>query len=401
VALKPDGILQSGAGFSTEALKDCLPVTGRGLRRSASTARLVSHIRQLCVLGVDSYALMPVLIEHVKRLVGADCGTFWWAGDNHRAADAYFDAESLKVAATLSCHANEFDRNTREAHGADFAAAMQRGRGWANTVRHEAMLLRSREYELFWRSGHWRHGLELTAVQNGRGWGSVVMLRPEGARPFDARTEAALAPLSAFMAHAVHSPASARRFAAEATESGVVVSDRAGRILWQSALGARLLQQAIPQVMPFAATAKELPDCLRSLIARLQHAGAAETCAPPMVHRHTRWGEFDLRAYPLLDHGPDLRSASRFAIHVERREPMVLQAARGAYRLGLSVRQSHICAHLAEGASYADVAQKIGVRPSSVIDQMRKMYTRLDVHDRAGLLQALSAAALREPAGKD
>lgn len=392
-----DEMLQSGPGFSTEVLRDCLPVTGRGVRRSTSTARLASHIRQLCVLGVDSYTLMPVLIENVKRLVGADTGSFWWADDDYRIANVYLEPEFSSLAATLSRYENaqdEFSRLNHEAHGLDFASAMQCGRGWGNTARHEAIFLRSREFEFFWYPTRCRHGLELTAVQHGRGWGSIMVTRPEGAQPFDARTEAALAPLSAFLAHAVRSPASARRFASKATESGVVVSDRTGRILWHSALGARLLQQAAPQTMSFTLAAKSLPNHLRPLIARLLHADAEEMRAPPAMHHRTHWGKFTLRAYPLLNMDPDLRSATCFAIHIERHEPIVLRVTRGAHSLGLSKRQVDICAHLAEGTSYPDIAQKIGVRPTTVIDQVRKMYMRLDVHDRPGLLHTLSAAAL-------
>lgn len=62
--------------------------------------------------------------------------------------------------------------------------------------------------------------------------------------------------------------------------------------------------------------------------------------------------------------------------------------------LGLSRRQAELCAHLAEGSSYDEIARKIGVRPASVIDHVRKMYTRLDVRARLSLLQAVKAAAL-------
>jgi DNA-binding CsgD family transcriptional regulator len=394
--LPADGILQTSTGSLSQAFREDLP-RKRGLHRSASTARLVSHIRQLCVLGVDSHTLMPALLDAVGSLVGADWGMFWWADENYQPGDIYLDPEPLKHALALAQYAPspaDLAKHTRKAHGVDFATGMRRGYGWRNTARHPAAFLSSLEFELLWRPMHARHGLEHTVVQDGRGWGSFVFGRARDSPAFDARAEAALAPVSAFVAHAVRAPIGAHRIGAEAIESGIVVCDRTSHILWHSALGVHLMQQATPQPKPFTVPDKTIPDWLRPLIARLLRGCAREISAPPVMQRRTHWGEFTLRAYPLLDHDPELRSATCFAIHIERREPMVLQVSRGAHRLGLTRRQADICAHLAAGTSYPDIAQRIGIRPTSVIDQMRKMYTRLDVHDRPSLLRTLSTAAL-------
>lgn len=395
--LPPDELLQSGAGFSAQELRGLLPATDRRSRRSTDSARLTSYIRQLCVLGVESHTVMPPLFEAIKQLVGADSGTFWWADESYGLADIYLEPADAQVAAALPRYVTtpeEFAQRTREAHGADFATAMRTGRGWGNTTTHEACLLKSLEFELMWRPLNLRHGLELTVTQNGRGWGSLIFVRANGARPFDSRAEAVLASLSSFVAHAVLNPVRARRFAALPTESGVVVSDPAGRILWQSAQGIRLMRQAEANATAFETRPQNLPGWLRLLVERVKLSGANEVCAPPVTHRRTPWGEFGVRAYPLLGADPTLRSASCYAIHIERREPLVLQTVRGAHTLGLSKRQVELCSHLTGNASYAEIARRVGVRPASVIDHVRKMYTRFDVHDRHGLLRTLGAAAL-------
>lgn len=397
MGLPPDELLQSGAGFSAQELRGFLPAMDRRSRRSTDSARLTSYIRQLCVLGVESHTVMPPLIEAIKHLVGADFGTFWWAGENYEAADIYLEPADAQVAAALPQYVTtpeEFAQRCREAHGLDFVTAMRTGCGWGNTTTHGAGFLRSLEFELMWRPAHIRHGLELTVTQNSRGWGSVMLTRANGARPFDSRAEAALASLSSFVAHAVLNPVRTHRFAALPTESGVVVSDYAGRILWQSMHGIRLMRQAEANTAAFETRPQTLPGWLRLLVERVKLSGANEVCAPPVMHRRTPWGEFGVRAYPLLGQDPTLRSATCFAIYIERREPLVLQTVRGAHQLRLSRRQAELCSHLAGGASYAEIARRIGVRPASVIDHVRKMYTRFDVHDRHGLLHTLATAAL-------
>jgi len=49
-----------------------------GTRRSAATRHTLSYLRQLCVLGVDSFTSMPVAVDIARRLIGSEGGGFFW-----------------------------------------------------------------------------------------------------------------------------------------------------------------------------------------------------------------------------------------------------------------------------------------------------------------------------------
>lgn len=381
----------------SQAVQELTTLNLRGLQRSNSVARLTAHIQQLCMLNIESHMLMPVLLRTMRRLVNAEFAAFCWASEDYRSVDMCLEPAIPEITTGLPEYTlshEVFCNHTRDAHGVDFETSMRRGRGWSNTARHDRMFVRSFEYQLLWHPARIRHGLESTVVQNGRGWGALTFARPDGAAPFDTGTEKMLAPLSAFVAHAVLNPDRAESFAPKPTEHGIVLVNRAGRILCQSPQGIRLLRQADGRSSLFEPWRNIAPDWLGQVIHKLVRAGMCNVSMPPLIHRRTQWGTFTLRAYPLMDREPALRSATSFAIQIERYEPLVLQIARGAHHLGLTKRQTEICTHLAQGFSRTQIAKRVGVRPASVVDQVRKMYIRFDVHDRNNLLRMLSRAAL-------
>jgi DNA-binding CsgD family transcriptional regulator len=286
-------------------------------------------------------------------------------------------------------------RAYRAAYGIDLPTAMRRGRGWGNTARLPAFAT-SEEYGNVWLPARFRHGIEVTAVQNGRGWGSFVLWRGLGGRAFSAQEEALFAPLSPFLGHAVRGPARGPLPGADAPETGVVISDKAGRIIYRSACTERLLQLASAQPTIFTEPSRTLPDWLRLLIGRLLRVHDDPTVRPPIAFRRNRWGDFTCRAYPLLEGDVDPRSAARFAIYIEYRKPLAVQITRAAFVLGFSARQSELCVYLATGASYVDVARRMGVRPSTVVDHVRKLYVRLNVRDRESLLGTLRSVSAIE-----
>jgi DNA-binding CsgD family transcriptional regulator len=118
---------------------------------------------------------------------------------------------------------------------------------------------------------------------------------------------------------------------------------------------------------------------------------SGEHDAPPYVKRTTRWGEFTLRVYRLVSGAGT--AAPLVSIHIEHREPLPLQVTRGALASGLSGRQVEICLLLAEGASVSQMATRLCVRPSTVVDHLRKIYASLGVHDRAAAIAHVCAAA--------
>jgi DNA-binding CsgD family transcriptional regulator len=237
------------------------------------------------------------------------------------------------------------------------------------------------------------HTVELTVAQGGRGWGSLTLMRQQGATPFGPKQEQALAQLAPYIAHAVRTPDRVAAMAEDPADTTVVEVDRRGQVLAESPGAAEVLLRETRGVRSFA----RLPvtEWFRDLVSGLCIAHPDHRGAPPLSVRRTPWGEFTMRAYPLIDRELAPAAARRFVIHVERREPRALRLLRGGFALGLSERQRELCLQLGTGDSYAGIAGRMRLRPSTVIDHIRKIHDRLDVHDRGNLLRRLHQAAAR------
>ena len=67
-------------------------------------------------------------------------------------------------------------------------------------------------------------------------------------------------------------------------------------------------------------------------------------------------------------------------------------AAQVRERLGLSPRQSEVISELARGGTEAMVAQRLGIKESTVHEQIRRVYDKLEVGSRAALIALLARA---------
>ena len=56
----------------------------------------------------------------------------------------------------------------------------------------------------------------------------------------------------------------------------------------------------------------------------------------------------------------------------------------------LSTKQKEVCLLLTEGPSYQHLAERLGVRPNTIIDHVRKIYDKLDVRSHHELLSKLA-----------
>ncbi len=65
-------------------------------------------------------------------------------------------------------------------------------------------------------------------------------------------------------------------------------------------------------------------------------------------------------------------------------------AARVHERLGLSLRQSEVISELARGGTEATVAQKLGIKESTVHEHIRRVYDKLELGSRAELIALLA-----------
>ena len=111
---------------------------------------------------------------------------------------------------------------------------------------------------------------------------------------------------------------------------------------------------------------------------------------PPALRLPSPWGEFVLRAYWL---GPTdgVEQTRQVAVTIERRVPRAVALLRRIEGLPLTSREKQLCLLLARNQSGSDLADAMGLAASTVITHQRRIYAKLGVHSRAGLLRALQS----------
>ncbi|KXU91909.1 LuxR family transcriptional regulator [Caballeronia megalochromosomata] len=350
---------------------------------SSKHAGLTGHVRRLCSLGSDPHIIIPQVVETFRTLVGADWGMFFYADAKYALSEMFSENETIYSIMPLYMSEVHNTDKQADAMGVDFSTAMRRGRGYENSARNDIVLLKSTMYNELYRPMHIRHSLEMTAFDGKRGWGSVTLKRMPNSRPFSERDLADIRPLSRHIAHALTSPKARHPDHIDAGRSSVIVVDDTGKIILQNNEGMRILALASGEPASLNTHAR-LPDWLMPLVANLNGIWRDRSAAPSRQERFNAAGRFTFKAYP-FDRAEPLTDHMSIAIYAEHFAPLALEIETRGFRLGLSERQRQLCTQLVLGRSHGDIAQSLGIRESTVIDHVRKIYGKLDVHSLAQL----------------
>ncbi|MCC8394690.1 helix-turn-helix transcriptional regulator [Paraburkholderia sp. MMS20-SJTR3] len=346
-------------------------------------AALAGHVRRLCSLGIDPHIVVPHVVEVLRKLVGGDWGMFFYADANYALSEMFSQNESLYRILPLYMSEVHNKETQSDAMGVDFSTAMRRGRGYENSARNDATLVKSAMYEELYRPVYIRHSLEMTAFDGKRGWGSVTLKRMPDGRPFSERDIAEIRPFSRHIAHALTSPHAQHVEHTQTGRSTVIVADTAGKIILQNDDGIRMLALASGESASFGRPAR-LPPWLTPLLANFNSIWRGDAVAPPAHERVSAAGRFTFKGYRFEDPTASTQHIC-IAIYAEHFPPLALEVETRGFRHGLSERQRQLCTHLLVGRSHGEVATLMGIRESTVIDHVRKIYGKLDVHNLAQL----------------
>jgi DNA-binding CsgD family transcriptional regulator len=105
----------------------------------------------------------------------------------------------------------------------------------------------------------------------------------------------------------------------------------------------------------------------------------------------TFWGRFVLSAMSILD-GPTSH-APVIAIQIRRKKTTVSQLISNIDRLSLSPQQAEIALAIATGQRNHELASSLRISQNTVAFHLKRLYTRLGVHDRSELLSKVQAEA--------
>ncbi len=348
----------------------------------------IAHFRQLCCLGIDSQTAMPSLLKYLHRLIGSNSNSFYWAAHNGDISNVYM--EQLMPKDIAACFFKEFVNNrAREFSALDLRKYLPKGQVVGNSAKvFPKSFHRSDVYNLIWRP-QLRNHLLWARIRDAEGRANGIALsRIVGDAEFSERDEQLLAQLAPYLAHALNAPLATPAQLIDAGESAVVVVNRGGVVEHESAEGRRLLLLAAhPRIAPGAVDWQGdsvVPAVLANLLYRSDAVAAGRPASPPVIELQNPWGKFVLRAYPMESGGSTANNL--VVILIERHIPLKLKLLNAMQSMPLSARQKEVCLLLSEGSSYQNLALRLGVRPNTVIDHVRKIYNKLDVRSHHELL---------------
>ena len=251
---------------------------------------------------------------------------------------------------------------------------------------------RSDFYNLIYRTTQIDLFMRLIVREGGRGrpLGVVTMHRALGDDRWTAEEKRKLGDLEPFFAHAMTTRGKGDAPLADSGRNGLIVADRAGKMISFSAQGGQLLFLATHErVAPGATLGRSivLPPPVVKLCRDLSRIFADDpTALAPTYHHRNAWGGFQFRAHWLDRSDPD---SGLIGITVSHEEPLPIKLMRRVGELPLSPRQAEVCMLMATGASNEKIADRLGISRHTAIAHGRWIYNKLDVHNRTELVNKL------------
>ncbi len=355
------------------------------------------RIKQLCCLELASEEVIPAVLKELQAILPASGKTFFWCNTDGEISNLYDDPLAAPEAVEL--YLQEFyGRPERELNpGLQYVVGHYRG-----VVEFDHILqvdrkkyLNSDFYNLVLRPAEYADSLLLPVRAGERPLGALSVWRDLDDAPFTVQDKRRLQDLEPFIAHALNACGQAKATQAPLVDEdervGLVIVDRTGKIQHISAEGQKLLFLATnPRNTPRTAVcgSVQLPaqiiDLCRNLAAVFE--GKEGISSTPAYRICNPWGGFVFRAY-WLDHSDPLDSL--IGITIKHQIPMIIKVIERMERFSLSRRQMQICLMLVRGYSDADIARNTSMATNTVITHNRRIYDKLNVHNRVELVNKL------------
>jgi DNA-binding CsgD family transcriptional regulator len=353
-----------------------------------------ARIRQLCCLGIPGELLMGSLLPLLRELVPSDSAAFFWVDARGEMQNLY--AERLLPADVMSLYFERYYEGREASFRTAFLERAASPEGVVSTSA-DGELRKTGYYNEILKRLDAHHVLYGIVREQGAALGQLSLYRPVDAPAFTPRERADLASVMRYVAHGIAGD-EARNHGSELTfedsdEEAMLVTDRGGTIRHGSEKARRLLLLAttsdINPASLKAAVNERAAQALRTLASRLDAVARGEEPLPPALSLDTKWGRHLLRAYWLDD---DYQAADALiGVRIQRQAPMILRFVQAMGRLPLSPQQREIALMIAQGRSNQEIAEALGVSGNTVAYHIKQLFLKLDVHDRAGAVERITA----------
>ncbi len=342
-----------------------------------ATAAL-THIRQLCGLGLGSEAIMPALLRSVRRLVRAESAAFFWVDAEGEMSNLY--AERMLPPETMRRYFERYYASPEHAFTRRLKDRTAAGQFVLETSA-DAAVQATRFFEEIQRpldAYRLLHGI----VQDGdRLLGQLSLYRGERAPRFGGADKQAVASVTQYLRQSFASTAKRRTTTADAfrpsDEEALVIASTEGEIATASYRAYALLAHAsgepINRNTITGSVDRASRDLLRKLAGKLQESGQSD--GVPSLLVENSWGRYRLRAYAL--------SRFEMGVVIQRQEHLLVRIVDAMRELPLSAQQREVALLLAQGKTNGEIGRSLGVTLNTASYHVKQLFDKLDAHDRS------------------
>jgi DNA-binding CsgD family transcriptional regulator len=361
---------------------------------SSRSPSAMAALRRLAAFGLGSRLAFPEFVGLLAELAPFDTASMLWLGPDHQPIDSYLSVEN-RPEITARYATRWFNAGEAQFYPAQLEMQTNPALGVVRISDFTRDFSETEIYDEIFRpwSHHWIAGL---ALHNGqRPIGNLGLGRPPGMADFNDEEIRRLHLARPYIVQALsrdEPPMTWPTTDAEDT-TGFLVADLQGRIVhasvgaWRLLHGAAGLPADVQRMQDLThAWAKPL---LLGLAQRVTCAAAGAEAAPARMDAVTAYGRFVVRAYALdSGSGDDVRA---IGVQIERRVPIALKMLRSPVFRALTQREQDVAQQLAAGLSYPQIADRLGLGPSTVVTHVRNLDQKLGTGGRDDIVQTLSA----------
>jgi DNA-binding CsgD family transcriptional regulator len=232
--------------------------------------------------------------------------------------------------------------------------------------------------------------------RSGRALGAMLAYREPNDPSYSTEEMRVMASFLPHIAHGMQPRPDLSGATAESEDRGLLIVEPPSNILHASPQARTLVHFALDRTAD--ATGERGVDTavlpiLTRLCGNLRDTFAGRPSPPPTASLNSPWGLFILRAYWLESLKP--QENGLVGVTIERYEPLSLRLLRNMRSCGLTDRQRQLCLLLFDGLSIPAAAKRLRVSQHTVVDHLKKIYLKLDVHSRDELRSKLETASVR------
>ena len=351
-------------------------------------ARAIATVRELCSLGLPSELFVPALLEAMHAVIPSSRNLFDWIDSGGHIERYYFEGAIDSKIARL--YFDEF-YNRRESEAMPRFSDLALGSAVIRSAQEldRTSFYNSALYNEIWRPQDLHYHLEgIIRRGDGKALGSIVLYREKSDPIFIKEEEDLLATLIPYIARAMQLQAKSQEQFVGSRRRALVNLDHRGQILYLSRDAHKLLLLAHGNVTPSLAGAEPCADDFPTLTVLCRAlARSTNTLKPVLVTLDNDWGRFEFHALPLEP--ADAQAPPMIAVTIQHMEAAEVFKARALQAAPLSIMQKKVCSLLLSGLSQREIARRLGVAPNTVIDHVRKIHLKLDVHSLEDLRDRL------------